>query len=150
MLPSYLGRWTTRLLLFVVFGIPITFFWSWWLGGSINNLSQTPWLVIVTLLGLGLILDPLYMVLQRFRWDRDWPFVFQFIAMIAEFVILMFLVSWNFIPWLRPNVIASSTDFWNVVIHFTLVFIPSFISLLGFLQIFLVRWRFKAGELGRL
>ena len=33
--------------------------------------------------------------------------------------------------------------------HFTFVFVPSFIALLAIVQIFLVRWRYKGGELGR-
>jgi hypothetical protein len=30
------------------------------------------------------------------------------------------------------------------------VFIPSFIAVLGFVQIFMIRWRFKGGEWGRM
>ena len=41
--------------------------------------------------------------------------------------------------------IPFSTAIW----HFTWVFIPSFIGVLALVQIFLVRWRFKGGELGR-
>ena len=49
-------------------------------------------------------------------------------------------------PLFADGYIPFATAAW----HFSLVFVPSFIALLGLVQIFLVRWRFKGGEFGRL
>ena len=45
MLPTLLGRWQTRILLFLCFGVPITAIFSWWLAGSLRAGSRaTPWI----------------------------------------------------------------------------------------------------------
>jgi hypothetical protein len=150
MIPTLTGRWHTRFLLFVVIGLPVTLVWSWAVAGFGARLDSVPFLVIVTIFVVGLLLDPIYIQIQLFRWDRDWPFAYQFISMIFEFLIVVLLIRFDVLPYLRASTLATFNDTLNVVIHFTLVFIPSFIALLGFVQIFMVRWRFKGGEFGRL
>ena len=54
-------------------------------------------------------------------------------------------------PYLSVNDVFPTEDaFWSVLLHFTLVVVPSFLALLGGIQVFMVRWRFKGGEWGRL
>lgn len=151
MTPTLLGRWQTRLLLYVFIGLPITLLYAFYLRNWTWPPEVDPFVFLTFLLVIGLILDILYIQLQRFRWDHDWPFIFQFFSMIAEFFIaylLMELLVTNFDIglWLFPN---GSIPIDTASTHFFLVFVPSFVALLGFVQIFLVRWRFKGGELGR-
>lgn len=157
MTPTLLGRIQTRILLFIVFGLPITLLFSIYLSDwVVPPTNVTPFLVLATLLIVGLILDPVYIYLQRFRWDHDWPFAFQFFFSIIEFLIVLLIVWTDILPYLPASDIVDTSGQlnWNAVLtftsHFFLVFIPSFISLLGFVQIFMVRWRFKGGEWGRL
>lgn len=158
MTPTLLGRIQTRILLFIVLGLPITLLFSIYLSDwVIPPTDVTPFLVLATLLIVGLILDPVYIYLQRFRWDHDWPFAFQFFFSIIEFLIVLLIVWTDVLPYLPASNIADAQSGqinWNNVLtytsHFLLVFIPSFLSLLGFVQIFMVRWRFKGGEWGRL
>jgi hypothetical protein len=162
MLPTLLGRWQTRLLLILCIGLPVTALYSIWLANQMPAVGRTPWIksfgpvrcdirpvqILCLLLLLGVVLDVIYTGLQKFRWDRDWPFAFQFFASIGEFAGIIALVrldAFPFMPaeWIRPQ------DYQYFILHFTLVFIPSFIALLGFIQVFMVRWRYNGGEWGR-
>lgn len=152
MTPTLAGRWQSRLLLFVFIGLPVTLVYAWvQAGGDLTNLSRVPFLFLALLLLVGLVLDPVYYWIQTYRWERDWPFVFQWVAMWAEFWIVAVLIGIGLAPFLEADEVFPSEDaFWSTVLHFTLVVIPSFLALLGGLQVFMVRWRFKGGEWGRL
>ncbi|MEZ5856212.1 MAG: hypothetical protein R3D67_16215 [Hyphomicrobiaceae bacterium] len=159
MTPTLLGRWQTRILLYIFIGLPVTLIYAWWLSAwrfsSVYTwlppyeltVFQDPFKFITALLILGLVLDVLYIQIQRFHWDQDWPFAYQFFFSILEFFILFYAMDYGFLDFMFPDGrIPFSTASW----HFTWVFVPSFIALLGLVQIFLVRWRFKGAELGRM
>jgi hypothetical protein len=150
MLPTLKGRWDVRFLLFMVVGVPVTALYSWLALGTAFPQNGVPWLVLGTLFVVGAILDPVYIFLQSFRWERDWPFAFQLASMIFEFLLVVGLAHFGVLTWLPSNVITDGNTFRTVLYHFLSVLIPAFILLLGPLQIFFVRWRFKAGEFGRL
>lgn len=163
MLPTLLGRLQTRLLLILFIGLPVTTVYSVWLANRAPANGRTQWIksfgqvkydirpmqILCLLLLLGVLLDLIYIGLQRFRWDRDWPFVFQFFASIGEFALIVVLIRLNVFPFMPARWIGSD-DFPYFILHFALVFIPSFVALLGFIQIFMVRWRYNGGEWGRL
>ena len=151
MTPTLLGRWQTRLLLFLVIGLPITalyaFYLNDWVWAPINVPLKVPFLFITAIVVLGLIVDIPYIQIQRFRWDNDWPFAFQFFFSILEFLAIFGLMRAGLLePVLSANDIP---EFSTAAIHFALVFVPSFLAVLGGIQIFYIRWRFKGGELGR-
>ena len=52
------------------------------------------------------------------------------------------------VSWL-PALVNGLQQWNDTVYHFSTVFALSFLALLGGVQIFLIRWRFKGGELGR-
>src|SRR5262245_29174331 len=100
MLPTLLGRWQTRILLFLVIGLPISIIYAFWLADPRNTaftvnigggfgLDIRPLQILCLLLIVGLILDPLYYWIQTLRWDSDWPFSFQFFVSIVEFLIVL-------------------------------------------------------------
>ena len=146
MTPTLAGRWHTRVLLYVVLGLPIT-----WLFASTLTLADPdqfydPFVFLTALLVLGLVADIAYIQIQRFRWDQDWPFAFQFFFSILEFLAVLGLMNAGALDGFLTFRIPGWTAFW----HFMWVFVPSFLALLGGIQIFLLRWRFNGGELGRL
>ncbi len=152
MIPTLAGRLQTRLLLFVLIGIPVTLLYAWaildwhfeW-----REIQLFVWF-LCTITGLGLLLDPIYIFLQSTRWDRDWPFAYQFFFSWVEFGIVFFLARAALIPWLPEFAFQGTRGLGIASLHFTLVFIPSFLALLGPLQAVFVRWRFKGGQLGKL
>jgi hypothetical protein len=152
MTPTLSGRWQTRLLLYIFIGLPVTLLfalyntnWQLWPPLWDRPVFFQPFLVITCILVLGLILDPVYIQLQRFHWDQDWPFSHQFFFSIVEFLIVWYAIDFGLL-----DILFAPRPEWNeVVYHFSTVFILSFLAILGGCQIFLVRWRFKGGELGR-
>lgn len=159
MLPTLKGRWLTRILLFVWIGLPVTFAFSLLVAGPESpklpllgwNYATLPFHFIFLLLFVGLLLDPIYIRFQQYRWERDWPFAFQFFFSIVEFLIALALVWWGVLDFSRsPLDLHTTENYFLFTVHFACVFIPSFIALLGFIQIFMIRWRFKGGEWGRM
>jgi hypothetical protein len=163
MTPTLLGRWHTRLILFLFIGLPVTLVYAWylaawqfssvytWLPPVELSIFQDPFKFLTVLLLVGLVLDVLYMQIQRFHWDQDWPFAYQFFFSIVEFFLVYYLIDFGiqlgFLDFLFPDRVSIPFDV--AAWHFTFVFIPSFIGVLALIQIFAVRWRFKGGELGR-
>jgi hypothetical protein len=47
----------------------------------------------VTVNAIGFILDPVYIWIQRRRWDRDWPFAYQFFFSWVEFGLVLWRSS---------------------------------------------------------
>ncbi|MGJ4949955.1 hypothetical protein [Bradyrhizobium sp. HKCCYLS20291] len=149
--------------MFLWIGFPISVGYAVWLSSFAPAFPVRPWLrslgaipydvrpiqIICLLFIVGVVLDVIYIGLQKLRWERDWPFVFQFVSMIFEFFVVLGAIRMNmlsFLPasWIRPD------DYFYLFLHFGLVFIMSFASLLGLVQIFMVRWRYKGGEWGKL
>ncbi|MCK1489747.1 hypothetical protein IVB14_04750 [Bradyrhizobium sp. 180] len=164
MLPTLLGRWQTRILLFLCVGLPISALYAAWLGSlaptgrfvppwirSLNGIiyDVRPMQIICLLLIVGVVLDIVYSGLQRLRWDRDWPFAFQFVCLIFEFLVVLGLIQLDILPFMPARWIGTG-DYTYLFVHFGLVFGVSFASLLGFIQIFMIRWRYKGGEWGKL
>lgn len=152
MLPTLYGRWTTRIMLFILIALPVTLIWSLYLRGWNGTVAPEPFWVVLTLLWVGLILDCLYIFIQKFRWERDWPFSWQFLVSIMEFGIVLLLVYYDLLPYLHKAQFEHgfAHPYWLAWIQFAIIFIPSFYALLGPIQLFLLRWRYKGGELGRL
>lgn len=166
MLPTLLGRWQTRILLFLCVGLPISAIYAVWLAAIAPpgpGALLRPWLrlagqvvydvrplqILCLLLIVGIVLDLLYIGLQHLRWERDWPFAFQLFFSIVEFFIVLALIRSDALRFLPASWIAPG-DYPYLFLHFGLVLLVSFIGLLGFIQVFMVRWRYKGGEWGKL
>ncbi len=145
MTPTLMGRLQTRLLLYIFVALPITFLYALYLDLGEVGRFYDPFVFITSMTIVGFIADPIYMQIQRFRWDNDWPFAFQFFFTIVEFLIAWGLMNAGALD----DFLVFRIDWATLLTHFTLVFIPSFLALLGGIQIFMIQWRFKGGEVGR-
>lgn len=152
MLPTLRGRIETRLFLIIVVGLPVTFLYALFVRGLPYDGGLLLMLlgVLLALLVVGVILDPLYILIQRLRWDRDWPFAYQFFFSIIEFVIVLSLASLGWIPWLDEFAFQRGETIRLASFHFAWVFLIGFFLLLGPLAVLFVRWRYKGGRFGRL
>lgn len=149
MIPTLAGRLQTRLLLFLVIGLPVTLLFGLWQAGwqwDWPTIQIYVWF-LCTVTGMGLLFDPLYIFAQSRRWERDWPFLFQAVFSWVEFAIALAVARAGLLPFLPEAAFASLS---TPIVHFTLVFVPSFLALLGPMQVLFVRWRFKGGQLGKL
>jgi hypothetical protein len=152
MLPTFSGRYQTRIFLTLFVGVPVTVLYAIFVGGLPLSLPLL-WTLLGVLLAIfivGAILDPLYIVIQWTRWDRDWPFAYQFFFSIVEFGIVIGLASAGWIPWLNEFDFQQGAVIRVAIWHFAWVFSIGFLLLLGPLGVFFVRWRYKGGEFGKL
>ncbi|QXT38915.1 hypothetical protein [Gymnodinialimonas ceratoperidinii] len=149
MIPTLSGRLQTRIFLFLVIGLPITILfgmaqagWRWdW------SVVQIYLWFLCAVVGMGLLFDPLYIFAQSLRWERDWPFAFQAFFSWVEFGVVYFLARAGLVPFLPETAFQSLG---TPALHFALVFVPSFLVLLGPMQVLFLRWRFKGGQFGKL
>ncbi|HEV3309492.1 MAG TPA: hypothetical protein VG815_03120, partial [Chloroflexota bacterium] len=71
MTPTLLGRWETRTALLGTFGVVISLIF-------LAADQGKPFFAILGYVWLwGLAWDVVYILLQKLRWDRDWPTCFQ-------------------------------------------------------------------------
>lgn len=93
------------------------------------------------LVGLGVLWELLYHLLQQFRWDKDWPIVFSLLAGVPEGLLL----------WL---ILGTGSWFWDVSVTpraFWLLFVSTWLliwaMLSGPLRVPFVRRRWRGGRL---
>lgn len=134
MVPTLIGRWQTRFLLLLTVGL----FWTLPFMLIAGLIGGSPWVPLVNL-GLILVLgfgwDILYIFLQSFRWDRDWPPAFQWLAAIWEgLVVYLINVVFNF-----------GTPWWFFLLHYGLVWVMVFLTSQSAMRVVFPRWRFRGG-----
>ena len=86
MTPTLLGRWQTRILLTLTVGVVLTL--PFWLFVNVDAFT-----ILFSLLFWGLLWDCLYTLMQKFRWDRDWPAAYQVAAGVWEAFFLLLIIS---------------------------------------------------------
>src|SRR5689334_13618438 len=123
MIPTLLGRMQTRILLFLVIGVPVTVGYAFWLAerGSRHvveifglQLDIRPPQILCLLLIVGLVLDPFYYWIQTLRWESDWPFSFQFYVSIVEYLIVLSMIELDLVPVVPSESISTRADYFYV------------------------------------
>lgn len=137
MTPTLRGRLQTRVLLTGIVGIPVTLPFA---------LIAFPWvplpyLMLLVLLGVGLMLDPLYHAIQQRRWDHDWPVWWQIVAGGIEFVVAL--------PLLIGCAILYPPTICLLPLHYALVWFGMFVIAQGPIRVLIPGWRYRGGEIGR-
>ncbi len=138
MLPTLKGRWLTRILLFLWIGLPVTFVFSLLIAGPGSarlplvgvRFEILPFQVLSLLLLVGLVLDPVYIYFQQFRWERDWPFAFQFFFSIIEFVIVLGLIWWGALDFTHSPLDLHTTENYLLIVLLSLVALSLVITLI--------------------
>ncbi|MFW6359314.1 MAG: hypothetical protein ACOC0N_08915 [Chroococcales cyanobacterium] len=137
MTPTLFGRWQTRLFLFATVGVLITLPFAILLGKTIF------FFVLLYLALLGLIWDILYIYLQKLRWDRDWPGIFQLAAGLWEALFFILLVQFVGLANVTPDALPLP---W-FILHYSLVWLGTYIASQTLMRIMFPRWRFRGGQL---
>ncbi len=140
MTPTLLGRWQTRLLLLLTVGVLITlpFFWGKFGGKS----GPVFFFVLGYVAVFGFVWDWVYNYLQQFRWDADWPAVFQLLAGVWEGVFLALLFS----LFELPGVPRQEFSLGVFILHYSFVWLGVFLVSQSLMRILFPRWRFKGGQ----
>jgi hypothetical protein len=142
MTPTLLGRWQTRILLLFTVGVIVSLPFAFGIiGGSPGNIFF--W-ILTYVATFGLIWDVFYDQIQKYRWDRDWPAVYQFLAGIWEFIfILCGIKLFGFLPIPIPKEEIKPE---LVFVHYTVVWLAVFITSQSLMRIVFIRWRFRGGQ----
>jgi hypothetical protein len=141
MTPTLIGRWQTRLFLFATIGVLVTLAF---LGLKIGDQPRSIYFWILGYITcFGFFWDILYIKIQQFRWDRDWPGAFQLLAGIWEALFLVTLIKTISLPGLS----ASEFNLGIFIYHYSCVWIAIFITSQSVMRILFPYWRFRGGQL---
>ena len=145
MTPTLMGRWQTRFLLFGTVGVLVTLIF-----GRIYQDHMTLLAVLSYLLLIGFLWDILYNYLQSWRWDQDWPPLFQLFCGIVEgMFIWILMLLWEQFHWFgSPHLpcVAPELTFALFVAHYIIVWLMIFVATQGLLRIIFPRWRYHGGQ----
>ena len=135
------GRIETRL--FVVFTV-----------GLLWTLLVTPFLplpgadaykVTLTTLGwvalLGVVVwEPLWHLLQQFRWEKDWPAMYLILQALPEAVLVRIVLD-------RTLTTSAPVGVGTFVLHFATTWLAIYLFLQGPMRVPFLRWRFRGGRI---
>ena len=143
MTPTLLGRWQTRLLLMGTIGLIITLFFC--TGAAGNPASSVYFAILIYLIIFGIGWDCLYMFIQSFRWDQDWPAFLQWLAAIWEafFFVLIRVILGIQLPF--TDVEGDFPLIWFIG-HYLMTWIAVFIASQSVMRLLFPKWRFHGGE----
>ena len=159
MTPTLFGRIQTRLFVMFVVGGPWTLVVTPFLpveGGlvvssdavSLGEAYQLTFtaLLLVALVGC-LVWEPLYHLLMQFRWEKDWPALFQLLQIVPEG-----LATWSLLHIDDVNPLSTAAGKADVpgaafLALFTTTWIVTWLFVNGPMKIFFLRWRFSGGRL---
>lgn len=137
MTPTLVGRWQTRLALLATIGLLITLIFVLVLGSDVFLR------VLVYVAVFGVVWDIIYIFLQRYRWDRDWPAIFQVINGVTEGVFLYAVIALGLLPFLPAPDVAVGV----FMVHYGLVWLAVFLWTQGPMRAIFPFWRFHGGRI---
>lgn len=142
MVPTLYGRIQTRIVLLAVVGGIWTLIITPFLptGESLGRSYQMTFLILLTVLVLGVIWEFIYHGLQQFRWEKDWPTFFGLITMINEGIVVWLFISGGLIPGVDDVPLSV------FLIQFITTWLVVWLVANGPVQIFFSRWRFRGGR----
>jgi hypothetical protein len=149
MLPTLNGRLQTRIFMLVVFGGVITFLITPILPGGFELSGESykiTYLILATVLVLGILWELLYHFIQQFRWEKDWPTLFGLITAINEGAVVWLLLDNGLIPGIDGKDFPAEV-FWAFFIDFTVIWLVIWVWTNGPMRVPFIRWRFFGGRI---
>ncbi len=136
MTPTLVGRWQTRIATLATLGLLVTLVLSLLLGTGV-------FLVLIYVALFGLAWDVLWIGLQKFRWDRDWPIAFQWLTAAIEGAFVFLVVALFGLTGIPQGGLGLGA----FLIHYTLVFLVIFLWVQGPMRALFPFWRFHGGRI---
>ena len=136
MTPTLTGRWQTRLALLATLGVVVTALFAL----AYANLAFVVVLVYVAL--FGVVWDVIYIALQQYRWDRDWPAAFQVLNGLVEGVVLYLAITQLGLPGVPRDLPLPV-----FVAQYGLVWLVVFLWTQGPMRALFPFWRFHGGTI---
>ncbi len=139
MTSTLLGRIETRLFVVGTVGLLWTLIITPFLPipGSDRYSATLRALGLVALLG-AVIWEPIYHLLQQFRWEKDWPAMFLLLQVVNEGILVRLVLDWT---------VSGSIGLTPFVLHFATTWLAIFLFLQGPMRVPFLRWRFRGGRI---
>ncbi len=137
MTPTISGRWQTRVATLGTVGAIVTslFAAGYW--------DATFFVVLGYVAAFGIAWDVLYILLQRLRWDRDWPTSFQVANGVIEGILVYALIDATGLPGIEEGSVGVGL----FVAHYGFTWLSAFILVQGPMRAVFPRWRFLGGRI---
>ena len=141
MTPTLAGRIQSRLFLLATLGaawtaIIIPVLAAWIDAESVGDVYVTGFLALAVVAVVGIVWDVIYIQLQEYRWEKDWPALFGLLNGINEFITTAIGLA-----------ILGQTVNRAVVVHFATLWILIWFVANGPFRVFWFRTRFRGGKL---
>ena len=139
MTPTLRGRIQTRIAVVLAVGIAWTIVVTPFLpagDAALGRVYGTTFRAVFLVAVLGVVIwEPLYHLLQQFRWEKDWPTGLGLVTIIPEGILVFLVLRAD-----RP--VPGGAFFW----HFVTTWLLIWFVLNGPLRVLLPRWRFRGGR----
>jgi hypothetical protein len=144
-LPTLGGRIQSRIVFLAVIGGIITLILTPILplgSASLGTKYRNTFIILVTVIVLGVLWECLYQFIMQWRWEKDWPTFFGFITGIPEGLLVWGLLKAGVVPGIVGTVPTSA-----FIIDFAVIWICVWLWVNGPMRVVNIRWRFHGGRL---
>jgi hypothetical protein len=144
MVPTLPGRIQTRIFLLGTVGVIVTALLTPLLPlpGPLGTAYKTTYLILATVLVLGIVWELVYHLLMQWRWEKDWPSLFGLVTAVPEGILVWVLLAAHAVPGISTTPPLSA-----YLIDFLVVWVCVWLVGQGPMRIPFIRWRFHGGRL---
>ncbi|MEJ3657679.1 hypothetical protein WEH80_32420 [Actinomycetes bacterium KLBMP 9759] len=144
MLPTLNGRIQTRIFLLAVVGgiwtllitpvLPLDL--------PLADRFRATFIVLVTVLVLGIVWEFIYHFIQQFRWEKDWPTLFGLVTAVNEGALVWVLLDLGLVPGISGPVPLGA-----YLLQFLTTWMVVWLVANGPMRVPFIHWRFRGGRL---
>jgi len=145
-LPTLGGRIQSRIVFLAVIGGIITLILTPilpGLGGTLGTKYKTTFIILLTIIVLGVIWEFIYHFIMQWRWEKDWPTFFGLVTAINEGLLVYLLLKYTGVP----GIMKGSVPLAAFLIDFLVIWIVVWLWVNGPMRVVNIRWRFHGGRL---
>jgi hypothetical protein len=144
MVPTLPGRIQSRIFLLATAGVIVTALLTPLLPlpGPLSAAYETTYIILATMLVLGIGWELLYHLLMQWRWEKDWPSLFGLVTAVPEGILIWILFAAHVVPGISKIPPLSA-----YLIDFIVVWVCVWLVGQGPMRVPFIRWRFHGGRL---
>ena len=136
MTPLLLGRWETRVVMMATIGVVISAAFA---AGLRSNI---PFIILGWVVAFGIGWDIVFFLLQKLRWDRDWPAAFAILSGIVEGALIYALIRNTGLPGIHKGAVSTKV----FIADYALIWVLAFAWIEGPMKTLTLYWRFHGGR----
>jgi hypothetical protein len=144
MVPTLSGRIQTRIFLLATVGVIVTAIITPFIGipGTLGAQYKMTYIILATVLVIGILWELLYHLLMQWRWEKDWPSAFGLVTAVPEGILVWILLAAHAVPG-----ISKAPPLSAYLIDFIVVWVCVWLVAQGPMRVPFIRWRFIGGRL---